>query len=57
MQIYRAALDASPIAFCIMRRDDGRLIHVNARHLDPFGVSAGDLDSIDPSRLYRVRGA
>jgi len=53
MQIHRAALDASPIAARIMRREDRQLLYANARYLDLFGIRADELTSVDPSRLYR----
>ena len=50
--IHRAALDASPIAARIMRREDRHLLYANRRYLELFGVSETDLPALDPRSLY-----
>ena len=53
--IHRAALDASPIAARIMRREDRRLLYANRRYLELFGIDEAELPGLDPQRLYRER--
>ena len=55
VQIHRAALDASPIAARIMRREDRRLLYANRRYLELFGIDEAQLQQVDPSSLYRER--
>jgi two-component system sensor histidine kinase/response regulator len=54
--IHRAALDASPIAARIMRREDRQLLYANTRYRELFGIAADiDLTTLDPCQLYRER--